>query len=418
MQNSFNPKARYFIFATVLIDAIGIGIIIPVLPNILNRFVNNAHDKSIYFGYFTAVFALVQFLAAPVLGNLSDAFGRRKVLLISLLGASIDYLLMAFAPNLFLLFVGRVVAGFTSATHSVAASCMADVSHAENRASNFGLIGAAFGMGFILGPAIGGMLGNLGDAAPFLAAAAFCFLNLIFGTFVLPETLSLENRRKFELSEMNPFKSLAKLFKILPQPFLFACFILLYLAGHVHPSNWTLYTTHKFGWSSFDVGLSLSFVGICIAFFQGFAVKFFVKKWGERKTILMGILVGSVGYALLSFAYTGWQAFALCLLFGFSGVAMPTLQSQFSKQVNASQQGALQGGLMAIGSICAMIGPIVYSHLFGFFSERNHSKESIEGFFDRFNALYFPGAAYFCAAIFCWLAALFYLKAQKQNQNG
>jgi MFS transporter, DHA1 family, tetracycline resistance protein len=412
-----NSNSKYFIFITVLIDAMGIGIVIPVMPTILKRFLTDSHDQSTYFGYFAAVFALVQFFAAPILGNLADAFGRRKVLLLSLFGAAIDYLLMAFAPNLFFLFLGRIVAGFTSATHSVAASCMADISTPENRAGNFGLIGAAFGLGFIFGPAIGGMLGAYGETAPFIAAACFCFLNFLYGTFVLPETLSMENRRPFQLSGLNSFATLAQLIKLLPLPSLFLCYFLLFLAGNVHPSIWTLYTTHKFNWSSFDVGLSLSFVGICIAFFQGFAVKICVKKFGERITVLSGVASGTLAYFLISIAAHGWQAFALCLFFGFTGVAMPTIQGLFSKLVPANQQGSLQGGLMAIGSITSMLAPLIYSQLFGFFSQLSEKERQLHLFDSALELPYFPGAGYLCAAVFCFLSGVCYLRAQKQTTS-
>jgi MFS transporter, DHA1 family, tetracycline resistance protein len=410
-------NAKYFVLITVLLDSMGIGLIIPVMPQILKRFVEDSHLQSVYFGYFTAIYALVQFFAAPILGNLSDAYGRRPVLLVSLLGSAIDYILMAFAPHLFVLFLGRIISGFTAATHSVAASCMADVSDTNSRAANFGLIGAGFGLGFIFGPALGGLLTSFGETAPFVASAVLCFFNFLFGAFVLPETLKPENRRKFKMSGLNSFKSLYEIYKVLPMPSLYICYFLLFLAGNVHPSNWTLYTMKKFNWSSVDVGLSLSVVGICIALFQAFGIKYCVKFFKEKKTIILGITVGGVGYFLLSFATQGWQAFALCVFFGFAGVAGPTLQNIFSKQIPANQQGALQGGLMALASLTSMIAPIAYSYLFGFFSQEDRLPMSTDFSVSNFYLLFFPGAAYLAASIFCFSSLLFYLKAQKQIKN-
>jgi len=274
--------SKLFIFITILLDAIGIGVIIPILPEVIKRFGTTESFVSTYFGYFISVYAFMQFIASPLLGSLSDKYGRRPVLLVSLLGSGLDYLLMAFSPSLWILFLGRVLSGLTGANQTVAASYIADISTSENRAANFGMIGAAFGIGFVFGPALGGLVGSFGHQWPFILASVLTLLNFFFGLFVLPESLSLEHRRKIELSRLNPIKSLLH---TLLKPGL-SLFIWIYflsnLAGQVHPSVWTLYTTYKFHWSSVEVGLSLAAVGIAFGLGQGFTTRIIVPRIGEK----------------------------------------------------------------------------------------------------------------------------------------
>ena len=259
-----------FIFITMVIDVLGIGIIIPVIPSLLKGFLDNdLSQAALYGGYLTIAYALMQFIFSPIIGGLSDQFGRRPVILASLFGFGIDYLLLAFAPSIAWLFLGRLIAGITGASFSTANAYIADISAPEDRAKNFGMVGAAFGLGFILGPAIGGFLGEIGPKVPFFAAAALSLCNWLYGYFVLPESLSKENRRKFDWARANPIGSLTNLKKY-PMIFgLLGSLICLQLAGQVHPSTWSYFTIHQFNWSQKEVGFSLAFVGLMVAIVQG-----------------------------------------------------------------------------------------------------------------------------------------------------
>ena len=382
-----------FIFATIFLDALGIGILIPVFPDVIRRF---GHDPSFvnhYYGYFISIYALMQFLASPILGSLSDRFGRRPVLLISLLGAGLDYLLMAFAPTLGILFAGRIVSGLTGASMTVASSYMADISDDTNRSANFGMIGAAFGLGFIVGPGLGGLLGHLGHQAPFIAAAVFNLLNFAFGYFILPESLDEAHRRKVELKKLNPFHSL---FKLLFQPgmrILIWIYLLLYLAGQVHPSVWTLYTQYKFNWSAFEVGMSLSFVGISVAFTQGYLTRIFVPKWGELNALRIGIIFYILDFIALAFATQGWMMYAIIAVTTLSGITGPASQSLISKDIPPSEQGELQGTLISIASLTAILGPLFYTDLFARFTNGSMG-------------IQFSGSAYFAAGLISILAMI------------
>ena len=343
---------------------LGIGLIIPVLPDVIRRFSVDPSEVNHLFGYFVATYAAMQFLASPVLGNLSDRFGRRPVLLVSLFGASIDYLFMAFAPSLKFLFVGRVISGLTGASMTVANSFMADISDDSNRSANFGLIGAAFGLGFIVGPLLGGALGHFGAHIPFLAAAALNFINFIFGVFILPESLSFEKRRSIEWSKFNPFSSVVKILK--PSVILsyVVIYLLLFLAGNVHPSIWTLYTEHKFAWTSLQVGISLSFVGLIYGFSQAVLTKKIVPIWGETKALQVGIFFNAIGFVLYAVAPYGWMMYAIMIVSSLSGLAMPCLQSMMTKLVEPNRQGELQGGLVSLSSVASILAPLIYTNTF------------------------------------------------------
>ncbi|WP_413585298.1 TCR/Tet family MFS transporter [Bdellovibrio sp. HCB274] len=375
-----------FIFATIFLDALGIGVLIPVFPEVIRRF---GHDPSFvnhYFGYFISVYALMQFVASPVLGSLSDRYGRRPVLLISLLGAGLDYLLMAFAPTLGILFAGRIVSGLTGASMTVASSYMADISDDSNRSANFGMIGAAFGLGFIVGPALGGLLGHYGHQAPFIAAAVFNLLNFAFGYFILPESLDEAHRRKIELKRLNPLQSLAKVLFRPGMRILVWLYLLLSLAGQSHGSIWTLFTQYKFNWSTFEVGLSLSFIGISIAFVQGYLTRVTVPRWGELKTVNIGLMfcaISYVGYALVT---QGWMLYAVMALTCLNGLTGPAAMSLISKDTPPQEQGELQGTLISIASITSIIGPLIYTDIFARFTAENAPVK-------------FAGSAYMLAAV-------------------
>lgn len=393
MEKPAAKKSVYFIFATIVLDMLGIGLIIPVLPDVIRRFSNDPAVVTQMFGYFVAVYALMQFFASPLLGNLSDRFGRRPILLFSLLGASLDYLFMAFAPTLPLLFVGRIISGLTGASMTVANSYIADVSDDSNRSANFGLIGAAFGIGFIGGPMIGGSLSHFGPTAPFIAAAILNFLNFIFGVFILPESLAPENRRHLQLSKLNPFLSIKKL---LTNPLILSFVIgyaLLLLAGNIHPSIWTLYTEKKFNWTSFQVGMSLSFVGLIYGFSQAILTKKLVPKWGEVQALKIGIVFSLIGFILYGFVPQGWMIYGVVVISSLSGLAMPCLQSLMTKQIAANEQGELQGGLMALASFSSICAPILYTSTFNWVVARSESSYAL-------------GLPYYIAAfvvLICWL---------------
>lgn len=392
-----------FIFITILLDALGIGLLIPVLPEVIRRFGADETFVNHWFGYFISVYALMQFLASPVLGSLSDRFGRRPILLASLLGAGLDYILMAFAPTLWILFVGRVISGLTGASMTVASSYMADISNDSNRSANFGMIGAAWGVGFILGPMLGGAIGALGPTAPFLAAAALNLLNFAWGLFVLPESLPREQRRRIDLRRLNPIASLHKILRPSPISLLVWTYFLLFLGGQAHPAIWTLYTQHKFQWTSFDVGLSLSFVGASIAVVQGGLTRILIPKLGEWRALYFGLAFYILGFALFALATQGWMMYAIMAISCLSGVAPPALQSLISQRVPANEQGELQGSLMSMGSVTAILGPLLYTSLFAEFTKPNNPQ--------------FPGAPYAAAAFICLLSLTLILSRSKHRQT-
>ncbi len=375
-----------FIFVTILLDAAGLGVLIPVLPDVLRRFSADPTFVSEWFGWFIGVYALMQFAASPVLGSLSDRYGRRPILLSSLLGAAVDYLFMAFAPTLPLLFVGRAVSGLTGASMTVASSYMADVSDDTNRSANFGMIGAGWGLGFIIGPMLGGLLSSLGPTAPFLAAAALNLVNFVYGLLVLPESLPPSRRRIVTARQMNPLASILRILS----PSNFVAFIwiyfLVFLAGQIHPVNWTLYTQTKFGWSAWQVGLSLSFVGIMIAVSQGGLTRVIVPRLGEHRALTFGLAVYAVTFALFALAPKGWMMYAIVMVFSLGGVTMPSLQSILAKHVPADRQGELQGSLVALGALGSILAPLLFTRLFVHFTRPGAPA-------------YFPGAAYMGASL-------------------
>ncbi|NBV42491.1 MFS transporter [bacterium] len=389
-----------FIFVTILLDAIGIGILIPVLPDVMRRFASNPATVSTYFGLFIGAYALMQFIASPVLGALSDRFGRRPILLFSLLGAACDYLLMAFSPTLWLLFLGRLISGLTGASMTVASSYMADISDDSNRSANFGMIGAGWGIGFIAGPLLGGLLGTLGPKAPFLLAAVLNIVNFAFGLFVLPESLPVGSRRQIALKKLNPLKSIVSVLKPSAFALLIWIYFFLFLAGNVHPVNWTLYTETKFHWSAWQVGLSLSFVGVVIAFSQVVLTRVIIPKIGEANSITLGIIVYSISFALFALATQGWMMYAFMVVFSITGITVPALQSKIGKHVPSNQQGELQGSLVSLASLSSMLAPLIYTYLFVTFTKNGAP-------------FYFPGAAYAAASGICAVALITWLTQKK-----
>lgn len=376
-----------FILITVLLDMLGIGLIIPVLAPLVTSMTDGGiAEGSAMYGWFISAYALMQFVFAPVLGNLSDAIGRRPVILISLLGAGLDYLLLAFAPTLWWLFVGRVISGITGANITAAYAYIADVSPPEVRAKNFGLIGACFGAGFIFGPAVGGMLANYGLRTPFLVAAGLTLLNWVYGFFVLPESHPQERRRAFDWRRANPLASLRVLGQFPIVLGLTATLALMSLAHQSFPSTWVLFTEYRFGWGPLENGYSLALVGLMSIIVQGGLTGRIIGKWGERRAILFGLCVFSVTCASYGFATQAWMVYAIILAGSIGAVTTPALQSLISRQVPLNEQGSMQGALTSIQSLTGIVGPIVVTHLFGYFIS------------DR-APIHLPGAAFFFSSI-------------------
>ncbi len=376
-----------FILITVLIDVIGFGIIIPVLPNLLEQMMDiSVNEASTYGGYLLAVWAVAQFICSPIIGNLSDKYGRRPVLLIALFGLSIDYLIMAFAPDYTWLVIGRIIAGIGGASFTTASAYIADISTEENRAKNFGMIGAAFGLGFIIGPLLGGVFGEIGVRVPFYVAAGLAFANFLYGYFILPESLAEENRREFDWNRANPVGTLRQLFNISGIGYLLLAFFLLNLASHAVNSNWAYFTIYRFGWSEFMVGLSLAVAGVLVGIVQGgFAQKAY-DFFGAGKSIYLGIALYGLGMLLFAFASQSWMMFVFLIPFCVGGIATPNLQSYLASKVGINQQGELQGGLTAIQSLTTIIGPLMMTGVF-FYTTK-------EG-----TPFYFPGSAFALAAL-------------------
>jgi DHA1 family tetracycline resistance protein-like MFS transporter len=387
MQLGKSKYALNFIFLTLLIDITGLGIIIPVMPKLIGQLTGEGLSvASEYGGWLTFAYAFMQFIFAPILGNLSDKYGRRPVLLLSLLGFGIDYLFLAFAPSIFWLFVGRIIAGIAGASMTTAMAYIADVSTPQKRAQNFGLIGAAFGLGFIVGPVLGGVLGQFGTRIPFFAAAGLALLNFLYGYFILPESLTKENRRPFNFKTANAWASLSRLKRYPKVLSLAGALILVYLASYALQSVWTYYNMYKFGWTEALVGYSLGFVGITIAVVQGGLIRIIIPKLGQERSLYIGLALYSFGYILFAFASESWMMFAFMVPYSLGGIAGPALQGIMSNQVPDNEQGELQGTLTGLMSLTAIFGPLLMTHLFAAFTGK-------EAYFE------FPGAPFLVGAV-------------------
>lgn len=387
-----------FIFATVLIDVIGFGIIIPIIPALLKELTGKeVNEASGVGGLLMASFALMQFLCSPIMGALSDKYGRRPVLLLSLLGLGVDYLLSAFAPTVAWLFAGRILAGLFGASFTTANAYIADISTNENRAQNFGMIGVAFGVGFIIGPALGGELGKLGTRMPFYVAAGLSFVNLLYGYFILPESLPKEKRREFSLAKSNPFSTLYNLKKFPVLKSLLFAFLCIYVAAHAVQSNWTFYTNYRFAWSEVTIGRSLAVVGILVAFVQGGLIRIILPKWGLKTSIFVGFILYGLGLVGFGFANASWMMFAFLAPYCLGGIAGPALQSVVSGQVPLNEQGELQGTLTSLMSLSAIIGPLLMNGVFHYFT----GKET---------PFVFPGAAFILGAILTFISTVLLIR--------
>jgi len=380
-------KALAFILITVFLDAVGIGVIIPVIPALLQELVGGSlSNVALYGGWLMFLFAALQFVTAPILGNLSDQFGRRPVLLASLAAYGVDLVIMGAAPTIGWLFIGRALSGVFGATYAVAQAYIADTAPLEQRAKGFGFLGAAYGAGFVIGPAIGGILGNNDPRLPFFVAAGLAGINVMYGFFVLPESLAAANRRKFSLRRAHAVGALRRMLGYPVVGGLLIALILYNLATDANPATWTFVTIEKFDWTPFDVGLSMTFVGVCIAVFQGGAIGPLVKKIGENRTIILMMALTSVTYCGFAFAWTGWVMYAWMVPHALSGIVSPAINGVLSQRIAANEQGELQGALSALRSITHSVAPLALTWLFSYFSGPTAP-------------LYFPGAPFLAAAL-------------------
>lgn len=369
MKKSQKPAAIGFIFITMLIDITGWGIIIPVIPKLIRELIHaDISEAAKIGGWLTFAYAITQFIFAPLIGNLSDKFGRRPIILISLFAFSLDYLLLAFSPTIGWLFVGRIIAGLTGASITTASAYIADVSTPENRSKNFGMIGAAFGLGFIIGPVIGGLLGQYGSRVPFYAAAILCLLNFLYGYFILPESLSKKNRREFEWKRANPINAFLRLRKHPTLIGLIASIFLLYVGSHAVHSNWSFYTIYRFGWNERMIGISLGVVGLLVGLVQGGLVRWTSPRLGNEKSIYVGLGLYTIGMLLFAFATQSWMMFVFLVPYCLGGIAGPALQATISSKVPANEQGEIQGTLASLMSASAIIGPPMMTNTFYFFT--------------------------------------------------
>lgn len=388
-----------FIFITVLIDIIGLSIIIPVLPDLIRKLGGvNLSEASKIGGWLIFSFAIMQFFFAPIMGILSDKFGRKPILLIALAGLGLDYLLHAYAPTLSWLFAGRLIAGMCGASVTVATAYIADISKPEEKAQNFGIIGAAFGLGFIVGPVLGGIAGEYSLELPFFIAAGMSFLNCLYGLIILPESLPKEKRREVNLKKANPIGSFHLLRRNNIIALLAVSFFLLYISGYSVQATWTFHGMYKFDWSKSMVGYSLGLVGIVVAIVQGLLVKHTIRWFGEKKTIVIGYVSWILGLLMFAFVNESWLLFLAVIPYCLGGIATPTIQSIVSNFYTSDEQGELQGALTSLISLTAVIGPVIMTEIFSYFTSKN--------------ALFiFPGAPFFIGACFVFLSFLFTRKS-------
>lgn len=399
MSRGPSKHALAFIFLTVLIDTIGFGIVMPVMPQLLVEITGRTvPEVTLTAGLLLTTYAVLQFVCGPIMGNLSDRFGRRPVLLASLAAFALDYMLMGFAPTLAWLFLGRAIAGIAGAVYSPSMAYIADVTEPEKRAGAFGMMGAAFGIGFIVGPTLGGFLGEIGPRAPFFAAAALGALNFVYGFSVLPESLPKEKRRKFEWARANPigtFTAFAKFPAILAIAGAVFCW---QLAHQVYPSTWSFFAEIRLGWSPAEIGLSLGFVGVMMIFVQGYLTGKVVPTIGEYRAAIIGITSGTASMLLLAFTTSTWFTYVAMAAGAVQGFAYPAMNAIMSKQAPPDQQGELQGGVSSMMSLTTIIGPILLTQTLGRFSGEDAP-------------IYFPGAVFLASGSLALLALLIFLRA-------
>jgi len=390
-----------FIAITLLLDTIGFGLISPVMPELLVQLTGqDVSHAAIQGGFLSFVYAAMQFVWAPVLGNLSDRFGRRPVLLFCIGALGVDYLIMGAAPTLGWLFVGRAVSGMAGASFTPAYAYVADITPPERRAQNFGVISAMFGLGFIIGPALGGLLGQFGPRTPFFAAATLSLLNFCYGIFVLPESLAPERRRRFDWKRANPFGTFRQMKQHPVVLGLLGALFLWMVANQVFPSTWSYYTKYRFGWSEAMIGASMALVGAIMVTSQMTVLRFLVPRLGERKVALLGITIAAIGYAGFAAATAGWMMFAWLATWFFGAIVFPVTNALMSHRIPPESQGELQGAVAGLASLAAIVGPLLMTQLFGRFTAPNAPA-------------HVPGAAFLAASLLTVICLVIYWRATR-----
>lgn len=405
MMSKKRSAATSFVLITVLIDSIGFGIIIPVLPSLIAELAHtDVSGAARYGGFLFAAYSVMQFIFSPVVGGLSDQYGRRPILLASLFGFGVDYLFLVFAPSITWLFIGRLIAGVMGASFTTAAAYMADVSTPEKRAQNFGMIGAAFGLGFIVGPIIGGIASDFGTRMPFMVSGVLTLCNFLYGFFVLPESLKPENRRKFDWKRANPVGALINLRRFPMLIGLISALFLVYISNFSTQGTWSYFVKERFNWSNKEIGWSLTFIGVMIALVQGGLTRIAIPKLGTKNAIYVGFVFSIMGSFAYAFANQSWMMYAIMVPFSLGGLAGPAMQGIISSQVPANEQGELQGSLTSLNSVAAIIGPILMTFLFYKFTAKDAP-------------IYFPGASFMAAAILTTISLLLIIRTLRRNPS-
>lgn len=406
---SSKKAAIGFIFLTLLIDVTGFGLIIPVFPHLIKELIHGDNSAaSRWSGWLLFAYAIMQFVCAPILGNLSDKYGRRPVLLLSLLGFGVDYIFLAFAPSIGWLFVGRVIAGIFGASFTTASAYIADISTDKDRTQNFGMIGAAFGLGFIIGPVIGGLLGGFSPRMPFLVAAGLSLVNTLYGFFVLPESLPKDKRRAFNWRRANPVGALMHLRKYSGITGLVFAMFFVYLASHAVQSNWAFYTIEKLHWTEKLIGISLGVVGFLVGGVQAGLTRVLNPRLGNEKSIYFGLLLYAVGMLCFALSSNTWMMMCSILPYCLGGISGPAIQSVIAAHVPMNEQGELQGALTSLISLTAVIGPLIMTNLFAHFTSKNTS-------------VYLPGAPFLLGSVLMLMSAFIAwnaLHAEKKHVAG
>jgi len=397
--------ALTFILLTVFLDAMGIGLIFPVMPDLMQAVTHDTlANAALWGGLITSAFAVMQFLCGPIIGNLSDHFGRRPVLLTSLAFMVVDYVVMAVASTVWLLLITRIIAGITAATHSTASAYIADISSQEDRAKRFGLVGAAFGLGFVAGPLIGGILATIDPRAPFWAAAALAAANFLFGLLTLPESLAPENRRPFSLARANPLSSFAAIRNLPGLKLLLAVFFIYALTFNVWPAIWSYYGKEAFGWNATWIGISLAIFGICMAAAQATLVGPITKRLGDRRAAMVGMGFEVSTYTFFAFVTSGTLALWATTISSLGGVTGPALQSMMTNQTPPDRQGELQGIITSLNALASILAPLVMTAVFGYFTSDTAP-------------IYLPGAPFLLSAVVMVAAVVLFVAGARAKPS-
>lgn len=392
-----------FVLMTVVLDSMGIGLIMPIMPDLIREVQGSSlAGAALWGGVLATAFAAMQFIFSPIIGNLSDSIGRRPVMLVSLAAMAVDYLIMALAGSIWILILGRSLGGITAATHSTASAYMADISKPEEKAANFGLLGAGFGLGFVLGPMVGGLLAELGTRAPFYAAAILSALNFLLGLFVFRETVTDQIRRPFSWARANPLGAFRAVSNMPGITRLLWVFFLYSVAIYVYPSTWSYFTQERFGWTPQVIGLSLGLFGITMAAVQGGLIRLFLRWWGERNTVVFGHVFDFAAFGMLAFVRNGTLALVLTPVAGLGAVLAPALQGIMSKIAPDNAQGELQGVLTSIHALAMIVSPLLMTNVFAFFSREDAP-------------IYLPGAPFMLSMMLMSVTLVLFLRAPRDQ---